>query len=517
MNSKKKILSFMLSFVMIISMVPMTEISVFAVDENITDYLTYEINDGKVTITDCDESISGDVVIPDTIDGCPVTAIGECAFANCFKLKNIQFPESLTEIGDSSFSMCISLEELSLPASLEAIGSNAFGDCYSIENIVLPDTITYIGDYAFAFCINIESINIPSGLSVLNEGILSGCYTLKSISIPANVKSIKEGAIEACLSLEDIYIYNPIADINDRAIDTEGIRFSDITAAEYADMFAELNKMYVSDDYTEEEIAEKEQECEDASDEAEDCVLDVVIHGYNNSSASYYAQQNEIAFNAFEGIPDSSLCLSYEIIDGEVTITDCYDQFSGDMVIPETIEGCPVTAIADEAFAEVYLLESILIPETVTSIGAGAFASCFCLKNINIPSGVTEIKDNTFSSCYSLEEITLPDTITTIGEAAFVECLLLKRINIPAQIKTIGNQAFSDCMLIEKIDLPASIEFLGEYAFNSALLVKDLYFYNPDTVIGDDLIPEESMIVPLYQGSNRRRTERFFRKIRRLF
>ena len=496
MNSKKKIISFLLSFVMIISMAPMMDISVLAADENITDYLTYEINDGEVIITDCDESVIGDVVIPDTIEGYPVTAIGELAFANCFKLEGIKFPESLTEIGDSSFSMCISLEEISLPESLETIGSNAFGDCYSIEKIVLPDSIRSIGDYAFAFCINIESINIPSGLSVMNEGILSGCYTLKSISIPANVKSIKEGAIEACLSLEDIYIYNPIADINDRAIDTEGIRFSDITAAEYADMFAELNKMYVSDDYSEEEIAEKEQECEDASDEAEDCVLDVVIHGYNNSSASFYAQQNEIAFNAFEGSPDSSLCLSYEIIDGEVTITDCYDQFSGDMVIPETIEGCPVTAIADEAFAEVYLLESILIPETVTSIGAGAFASCFCLKNINIPSGVTEIKDYTFSSCYSLEEITLPDTITTIGEGAFVEYVLLKRINIPVQIKTIGYDAFSGCMLIEKIDLPESIEFLGEYAFGSAFLVTDLYFYNPDTVIGDDLIPEESIIAP---------------------
>ena len=576
MNSKKKILSFLLSFVMIISMFPMTDISVFASDENITDYLTCEINDGEVVITDCDESVSGDVVIPDTIDGCPVTAIGEYAFADChdmesvfipssvtslgwcaftdgddgcrslksvviegsdieyaeneygysgntfkqcnnlesviigegvktiadnmfaycFNLKDIQLPESLTEIADGSFSMCISLEEISLPASLETIGNSAFSDCYSIENIVLPDSVTFIGEYAFVFCINIESINIPSGLSVLDEGVLSGCYSLGSISIPSAVKSINEGAIESCLSLEDIYIYNPLADIDDRAIDTAGVRFTDITAAEYADMFAELNKMYVSDDYTEEEIAEKEQEFSDATEEVEDCILEFVIHGYNNSTASFYAQQNEIAFEAFENAPDSSLFLSYEIVDGEVTITDCYDQFSGDMVIPETIEGCPVTAIADEAFAEVYLLESIFIPETVTSIGAGAFSSCFCLNDINIPSAVTEIKDYTFISCYSLEEITLPDGITAIGEGAFSECVLLKRINIPAQIKTIGYDAFSGCMLIEKIDLPASIEFLGEYAFGSAFLVTDLYFYNPDTVIGDDLIPEESMIAP---------------------
>ena len=143
-------------------------------DENITDYLTYAINDGKVTITDCDESVIGDVVIPDTIEGYPVTAIGELAFANCFKLEGIKFPESLTEIGDSSFSTCISLEEISLPESLEAIGSNAFGDCYSIENIVLPDSITKIGDFAFYDCSSLKSVNIPQGVTEIGNQAFQG-------------------------------------------------------------------------------------------------------------------------------------------------------------------------------------------------------------------------------------------------------------------------------------------------------------------------------------------------------
>ena len=42
--------------------------------------LTYEVSDGEATITGCDNSISGDIVIPDTIDGYPVTSIGDYTF-----------------------------------------------------------------------------------------------------------------------------------------------------------------------------------------------------------------------------------------------------------------------------------------------------------------------------------------------------------------------------------------------------------------------------------------------------
>ena len=62
----KKSMSLMLVIAMIATIFSMCGITSFAEDD-ILSYLTYEINDGEVTITDCDESISGDVVIPDTV------------------------------------------------------------------------------------------------------------------------------------------------------------------------------------------------------------------------------------------------------------------------------------------------------------------------------------------------------------------------------------------------------------------------------------------------------------------
>ena len=50
------------------------------------DDLTWTTTEGEVTITDCIESAAGELVIPDTIGGKPVTSIGERAFRLCTRM-----------------------------------------------------------------------------------------------------------------------------------------------------------------------------------------------------------------------------------------------------------------------------------------------------------------------------------------------------------------------------------------------------------------------------------------------
>ena len=65
----------------------------------------YEIDDSEVTITNY-TGAGGDVVVPDTIDGLPVTAIGDNAFCYCTSLTSITLPDSVTTIGRWAFQDC---------------------------------------------------------------------------------------------------------------------------------------------------------------------------------------------------------------------------------------------------------------------------------------------------------------------------------------------------------------------------------------------------------------------------
>ncbi len=69
------------------------------------------------------------------------------------------------------------------------------------------------------------------------------------------------------------------------------------------------------------------------------------------------------------------------------------------LVIPEMIEGLPVTEIADGAFSGKFGLQSVVIPETITTIPENAFSGCTRLHSICLPASLTKIGKNAFSGC----------------------------------------------------------------------------------------------------------------------
>ena len=114
--------------------------------------------------------------------------------------------------------------------------------------------------------------------------------------------------------------------------------------------------------------------------------------------------------NAYEA--EKPFILSYEKIDSDgdgendsiaIVYDDAYTAAES-IVIPDTIEGLPVTKLSEYVFVN-SKLESIKLPNSLEKIEIGAFMFCENLQNIEIPENVKYIGDSALNSCTALESI----------------------------------------------------------------------------------------------------------------
>ncbi|MBQ3003567.1 MAG: leucine-rich repeat domain-containing protein [Clostridia bacterium] len=439
----------------------------------------YTVSNGEATITGYTGSEPG-VSIPSSIAGYPVTAIGNGAFRGA-NFSNLTIPNSVTTIGDGAFASCINLQMISIPPSVTSLGDGAFEDCIGASTIDVQSGLATLNG-AFDGCINVQILDLsetniiridagsvflnlvdvylPASLTELNAGWFKENYKLWNISIDnGNSKySVKEDCVISAdgtlvmattrvsgipegVSAIGAYAFSNRAGFNEVTIPAE------ITKID-ANAFAGCSRL--TDIYC--EVASKPNGWDD--DWLGDC--GATVHWLEDYSD-----------------------YTYEISNDEVTITG-YNGQGGDVVIPETIEGYPVTAIGSNAFSGNKLLISVEIPEGVISIGDYAFKNCVELESINIPAGVTGIGEYAFNSCQSLTEITLPDNLTTIKAYTFASCYSLSRVNLPKNITNIGHYAFWFCKSLSSIDFPKSLSSIGVYAFSSCPLTA---LELPDSVI----------------------------------
>ena len=108
---------------------------------------TYVIDGGKVAITGY-ESNEMAVVIPATIEGCPVTEIGGTAFCD-MAITSIVIPDGVERIGNSAFWNCYRLETVTVPVSLKSVEHDAFYGCAAIKTVNYNGTVAESSEIVF--------------------------------------------------------------------------------------------------------------------------------------------------------------------------------------------------------------------------------------------------------------------------------------------------------------------------------------------------------------------------------
>ena len=218
--------------------------------------LTYRVIDTEVIIDSCNWDVSGELEIPDSIEGNRVTSIGAGAFAErngltsvkignsvasigeyafwgCINLTMVTIGNSVTSIGTGAFHHCTSLTSVTIPDSVTSIRESAFDGCTSLTGVRIPDSVTSIAEYAFwgtgltrviignsvtsirkatfASCINLTSVTIGNSVTSIGTGAFQHCTSLTSVTIPDNVTSIEGYAFYQCTSLTSAKIGNSVA------------------------------------------------------------------------------------------------------------------------------------------------------------------------------------------------------------------------------------------------------------------------------------------------------------------
>lgn len=190
------------------------------------DYSGTILDDDTFKITQY-EGTDKDVVVPDTLVGRKVSAIGANAFSNAVvDVTSVTLPETVTTLDDKAFYGCKELTSITIPASVTSIGKSVFGSFDHVMtdikvekgntsyvsrsgvlftadgkelvafpdgiggNYTIPDGVEKIAAEAFYSCYKLDGIKLPAGLKMIGDGAFSYAYGLRYIEFPESVEEV---------------------------------------------------------------------------------------------------------------------------------------------------------------------------------------------------------------------------------------------------------------------------------------------------------------------------------------
>ena len=105
--------------------------------------LVYKENDSGYTVVGLGTNQDGDLIIPDTYLGKPVTEIGENAFEAQRGIGYVTLPDSIVTISANAFSKCPNLMKVTFGDSVETVGASAFSNCPHLKELYFSEEDFY--------------------------------------------------------------------------------------------------------------------------------------------------------------------------------------------------------------------------------------------------------------------------------------------------------------------------------------------------------------------------------------
>lgn len=472
----------------------------------------YELNDSITVKSVIDNSVYYDeLVIPSSINGKPVTRIGEEAFKNV-EAKSLLIPNTVVDICNNAFQYAVVDEGITIPDSVSHIAERAFigyqNTSYAkhshsslntgikipggikvisdsmffksgITDVEIADGVTHIGESAFSMS-NVETFEIPDSVIYIDD-LAFNTYAVKSISFGAKVSNIQSfitnsfARSESTGSSINLIAYN-VSENNTKYTSYDGAVYSKDMSTLIAFPCGKSFENYNVPDGV--------------------CVIGDYAFGCYNADETITVPDGVTAVGkyAFAGskslknvyIPSSIKSIGeYALAYSEALENVTFDSNVEVPILEYTFRDCKM--LRNVSFGKDCKIEELVCTfynsgiETIDlNCGARVINTAFCessLREITLYDGMTHIGPHAFAKT-PIEKIVVPSTVTLIDYNAFENCKSLYYVNL-SNVQGIGQSAFLNCISLESIDLTGVyyIDGYGDcYAFYGCDNLKKLYF-----------------------------------------
>ncbi len=438
-----------------------------------------------------DEAFYNSFVESITFDN--VQDIGNRAYKNCTKLKNITLSDTTVNLGTEAFYGCNSLTSVTLPQSISYVGPGAFADCTALTNVDLSainQSNCDIDNFAFYDCIALSNIRFSDKINRIGEAafactkgvtgsltnfafpdhingrhtcgvhttdtpgignfVLAGRTNLKTITMPSDYGRsaavvLPVGVFYNCINLESVTFPN------DGGGSCGLVTFGEVgTGSDKRTIFDTIQNEGFTVYGPATDAAGKVAGPRKSTWGKKSGLGRDVPYVYRDSSGEHVEISNGDYIFIIDDKGVLQSCVFADPQNPPATIDT--------MTIDSYVGGTKVTGIASTCFAStegqdvLNRIKNLVINDnTLSEIASEAFKGCALLETVKLGNSVEKIGASAFQNCPNLESVSIGSKVKEIGNAAFKNCPKLVFVNFDTPeggyssfpLEGIGEEAFS--------------------------------------------------------------------------